>query len=50
MRLTGPCAPCSRMEKVLGPGGYDTMRSHGGWCAEVLEDGMIRPGDTIVPA
>jgi MOSC domain-containing protein YiiM len=49
LRLTGPCAPCSRMERAVGPGGYTAMRGHGGWCAEVIEPGAIAIGDVIHP-
>jgi MOSC domain-containing protein YiiM len=50
VRITGPCAPCSRMEKALGPGGYTAMRGHGGWCAEVVTPGTIKCGDVVSPA
>ncbi len=49
IRITGPCAPCSRMEEALGPGGYNAMRGHGGWCAEVIEVGRIAVGDAVRP-
>jgi MOSC domain-containing protein YiiM len=49
VRITGPCAPCSRMEETLGPGGYSAMRGHGGWCAEVLAPGTLALDDLVVP-
>ena len=50
LRITGPCAPCSRMEAALGPGGYAALRGHGGWCAEVLVGGGVAVHDVVRPA
>lgn len=49
LELTTVCAPCSRMEAALGPGGYTAMRGHGGWCAQVIRPGRITLGDSVRP-
>ncbi len=46
---TALCHPCHRMDLALGQGGAAAMLGYGGLCARVLESGMIRVGDPLIP-
>jgi MOSC domain-containing protein YiiM len=45
--ITGPCDPCSRMEEVLGEGGFEALRDRGGLTATVLEGGILGTGSPV---
>ena len=49
IEVTGPCAPCSRMEETLGHGGYAAVRGHGGVTARVIQPGSVDVGCTVEP-
>lgn len=47
LELGAHCHPCSRMERSLGKGTLLCMYGRGGYCAKVIQSGMIRTGDRV---
>ena len=43
------CEPCNHLQRITQDGVLQALTHRGGLRADVLEGGMIRPGDTIEP-
>jgi MOSC domain-containing protein YiiM len=47
LEIGAHCHPCSRMEKALGKGALLAMYNRGGYCASVVQGGLIKVGDSV---
>lgn len=43
------CEPCNHLQRITQDGVLQALTHRGGLRADILEDGMIRPGDAIEP-
>lgn len=43
------CEPCRHLQRITQDGVLSALTHRGGLRADILEDGVIRPGDTIEP-
>jgi len=43
------CEPCGHLEKMTVPGVRQALLHRGGLRAEILRDGVARPGDSVEP-
>ena len=49
LETSGECHPCSRMEELLGTGGYNAVRGLGGITARVVRSGVVALGGAVEP-
>lgn len=43
------CEPCNHLQRITHDGALQALTHRGGLRADILDDGVIRPGDTIEP-
>ena len=47
IEVSGFCHPCAKLEELLGPGTFNSLRGHGGLTAKVIASGSIALGDNV---